>query len=183
MISVRACEELFAYLGYFSLALAVVFETYAFRKESRRATACSLIALGFLVVFEVGQHACETRRLADEDVRAAPRRLSDKQKTDLLLALQKLGGRSLRLHFSSRAEATQYADDFTQVFLTAGWRLDRVSVGVGLPEGMVILSGPDDTNGPELVSVLRAVGLACRYEQNGAPSGDVEMAIGEKPSL
>jgi hypothetical protein len=132
-----------------------------------------------------------------------PRRLSDMTKSELTACLKKEPGRFSIMSIANDEEAYRYAEDWREVFIAAGWQIERKDIPIqtfrivgGLWYGMRVRvhdSSPAEgqttlaTDSPEgnfaqCVNGRRDIpigGRIIRYKDR--PTGSVSIQVSERP--
>lgn len=131
-----------------------------------------------------------------------PRRLSDMTKSELAACLKKEPGRFSIMSIANNEEAYRYAEDWREVFTSAGWQIDRKDIPIqtfrivgGLWHGMRVrvhdgsptegqttplASGSPEENFAQCVNGRRDIptgGRIIRYKDR--PTGSVSIQVSE----
>lgn len=79
-----------------------------------------------LLMLVLAALACRSQTITQDPRESQPpRRLSDTTKNELAACLNKKSGHFTILSIANKAEAYRYAEDWREVFLSAGWQTER----------------------------------------------------------
>lgn len=151
------------------------------------AVVCTVLLALFAIVLQL----LTGPRL--EELKRAPRTLSERQKTALTEALSEYSTTKIKVQCSaSDIESTQYAQGFAKIFRTAGWRVEFAPIPFGnqrnwIPLGisMEVRYHEEEPEGAmPLIEALRKIGIEAdvewrdHYADPGLES--IEFRVGQK---
>jgi hypothetical protein len=133
-----------------------------------------------------------------------PRRLSDMTKSELAACLKREPGRFSIMSIADNEEAYRYAEDWREVFTSAGWRIDRKDIPIqtfrivgGMWHGMrvgvhdaspsggqtaLLATGSPEENFAQCVNGRRDIptgGRIIKYKDR--PTGSVSIQVSDRP--
>jgi hypothetical protein len=133
-----------------------------------------------------------------------PRRLSDMTKSELAACLKREPGRFSIMSIADNEEAYRYAEDWREVFTSAGWQIDRKDIPIqtfrivgGMWHGMrvrvhdasstegqtaLLATGSPEENFAQCVNGRRDIptgGRIIRYKDR--PTGSVSIQVSDQP--
>jgi hypothetical protein len=145
-------------------------------------------------------------QIATEDAKElqTPRRLSDLTKNELAACLKREPGRFSIMSIADNEEAYRYAEDWREVFASAGWQIDRKDIPIqtfrivgGMWHGMRVrvhdasptegqtaplAIGPPEENFAQCVNGRRDIptgGRIIKYKDR--PTGSVSIQVSDQP--
>jgi hypothetical protein len=145
-------------------------------------------------------------QIATEDAKElqTPRRLSDLTKNELAACLKKESGRFSIMSIADNEEAYRYAEDWREVFASAGWQIDRKDIAIqtfrivgGMWHGMRVrvhdassaegqtaplATGSPEENFAQCVNGRRDIptgGRIIKYKDR--PTGSVSIQVSDQP--
>jgi hypothetical protein len=143
---------------------------------------------------------------ATEDAKEShpPRRLSDLTKSELAACLKKEPGRFSIMSIADNEEAYRYAEDWRELFISAGWQIDRKDIPIqtfrivgGMWHGMrvrvhdaspaegqtaLLATGSPEENFAQCVNDRRDIptgGRIIKYKDR--PTGSVSIQVSDQP--
>jgi hypothetical protein len=148
---------------------------------------------------------CQGQTAAEEAKESqAPRRLSDMTKSELAACLKKEPGRFSIMSIADNEEAYRYAEDWREVFASAGWQIDRKDIPIqtfrivgGMWHGMrvgvhdassaegqtaLLATGSPEENFAQCVNGRRDIptgGRIIKYKDR--PTGSVSIQVSDQP--
>jgi len=87
------------------------------------------VKYGF-VLFMLITLPCRSQTPAHTETARTPRRLSDSEKTELAACLREIPGRFSIMAIADNREAYTYAQDWREVFVSAGWKFEYQDVPI-----------------------------------------------------
>jgi hypothetical protein len=85
------------------------------------------VKYGFFIFILIAVR-CWSQAAGQGDTPRPPRRLSDSLKTELAACLAKNPGRFSIMSIADHSEASTYAQDWREVFISAGWKIEQQDV-------------------------------------------------------
>ena len=158
-----------------------------------------------LLMFVLMALPCQGQTAAEEAKESqAPRRLSDMTKSELAACLKKEPGRFSIMSIADNEEAYRYAEDWREVFASAGWQIDRKDIPIqtfrivgGMWHGMrvrvhdassaegqtaLLATGSPEENFAQCVNGRRDIptgGRIIKYKDR--PTGSVSIQVSDQP--
>jgi hypothetical protein len=161
--------------------------------------AAVLLMLVLMALPSRGQTATEEARES-----LPPRRLSDMTKSELAACLKREPGRFSIMSIADNEEAYRYAEDWREVFTSAGWQIDRKDIPIqtfrivgGMWHGMrvrvhdaspaegqtaLLATGSPEENFAQCVNGRRDIptgGRIIKYKDR--PTGSVSIQVSDQP--
>jgi hypothetical protein len=158
-----------------------------------------------LLMFVLMALPCQGQAAAEEARESQPpRRLSDMTKSELAACLKKEPGRFSIMSIADNEEAYRYAEDWREVFASAGWQIDRKDIPIqtfrivgGMWHGMrvrvhdassaegqtaLLATGSPEENFAQCVNGRRDIptgGRIIKYKDR--PTGSISIQVSDQP--